>query len=196
MGLNLVTPASEDLITLAEAKEHLIVDDDFTDDDAYIARLIDAMTAKVESETESRFVTQTWDWYLDRFPSRDYMEVPYPPLQSVTSITYLDEQGSTQTFANTDYIVDPYSPIGRIALGEGYSWPGTQSVINAVTVKFVCGYGAAAVVPEGLKHALKLYLSLLYENREPIVTGTIVSRIPDSIDALIWDFKSKVIRFG
>ena len=196
MGLNLVTPASENLITLAEAKKHLNVDDDFTDDDGYIALLIDAMTDKVESETESRFITQTWDWYLDRFPSSAVMEVPYPPLQSVTSTTYLDGQGATQTFDSSYYSVDTYSAVGRIALDEGYSWPGTQSVINAVTIQFICGYGDAADVPEGLKHALKLYLSMLYEYREPVVTGKIVTPIPVAVNTLIWDFKSKVLRFG
>ena len=65
MGLNLVTAASEGVITLAEAKKHLVIDTDFTDDDAYIALLIEAMTARVESETESRLITQTWDWYQE-----------------------------------------------------------------------------------------------------------------------------------
>lgn len=194
LGLTLVTPASESPLTLEEVKAHLIVED--TDDDALIQTYLDAATARIESACEQRFVTQTWDWVLDRFPSKSIMEIPYPPLQSVTSITYTDEQGVAQTLAAANYIVDTDSKPGRIGLEEGESWPGTKSVINVVTVRFVCGYGAASAVPEVAKSAIKLYVGQLYKYREPIIDGTIVAPIPDSIKALIWHLKSEVLRFA
>jgi len=192
MGLSLITPPVGEPITTAEAKEHLIVTE--TDDDSYIAALISAATLKLENDTSRRFLTQTWDYYMDEFPDSDELILPYPPLQSITSIKYLDTNGVEQTFAAADYIVDTYSEEGRIALDEGESWPSTQPVINAVYTRMVVGYGLAASVPEALKHALKLYLSLLYENREPIVMGTIVSKIPDSIGALVSMYR--ILRFA
>lgn len=192
MGLSLITPPVGEPITTAEAKDHLVVG--HTDDDSYIAALISAATLKLENDTSRRFITQTWDYYLDRFPRSAELILPYPPLQSITDIKYLDTAGVEQPFAPADYIVDTYSEEGRIALGEGKSWPSTQPVINAVYIRQIVGYGLAASVPEGLKHALKLYLSLLYENREPIVTGTIVSKIPDSVSALVSIYR--ILRFA
>jgi hypothetical protein len=59
-------------------------------------------------------------------------------------------------------------------------------VTNAVTVKFVAGYGAAAAVPECLKHWLKLRVEHYFDNRGPNVVGSSVIEFPKSyIDGLL-----------
>jgi hypothetical protein len=92
----------------------------------------------------------------------------YPPLQTVDSITYIDQNGAQQTLANTEYIVDNVSEPARITPGYGKTWPATQNQINAVTIAFTCGYASAEAVPRGIVRWMKLRVSTLYENREEV----------------------------
>jgi uncharacterized phiE125 gp8 family phage protein len=135
-------------------------------------------------------ITQTWDLVLDEFPAvtrnNPYaaIKVPLPPLQSVTSVTYLDDNGVSQTLSASLYDVDIKSEPGQVRPAYGESWPTTRDTPQAVTVRFVAGYGAAAAVPALIKLWLRIRLSTLYEHREQFVTGTIVSSLP-GMDAML-----------
>lgn len=179
-------PAAEPLST-AEAKAHLRVD--FTDDDTLIDRLIKAARGRAEVFTRRAFITQTWDMDLDRFPGWQ-IEIPKAPLQSVTQIDYLDSDGVSQTLLSSLYRVDARSKPGRITPVFGEVWPVTRSTTNAVTIRFVAGYGnAGSDVPEDIIQAILLMVGDLYEHREEFITGTIVSRIPRGAEALLHPHK-------
>lgn len=92
--------------------------------------------------------------------------LPYGKLQSVESVSYIDENGVLQTLSNTKYKIDTISEPGRIVPSYGNTWPGTRNEINAVIVDFTCGYGAAADVPQPIKQWMMLRIGALYENRE------------------------------
>ncbi len=52
------------------------------------------------------------------------------------------------------------------------AWPGTYYRPNAVTVRFVCGYGTASTsIPELMRAAIKLLISHFFENREGLNIG-------------------------
>lgn len=145
-----------------------------TTDDPYIRSLITSSREFVERETERALVTQTWEYTLDRFPCSDEpIRLPWPPLQRVVSIDYLDESGNETTLDDARYVVDTGSLYGEISLAYGASWPSTYRQRKAITVRFVAGYGDPADVPEALKAAMKLVLSDLYEHRSSGITGTI-----------------------
>jgi uncharacterized phiE125 gp8 family phage protein len=111
----------------------------------------------VEGYLRRQLMTATWTGYLDRFPSGDTIYVPLPPLQSITSIYYIDSDGDSQLWDAGSYAVDIASGPGRITLAYGESWPDTREQANAVTIVFVAGFGAtAASVPEDITHALRL----------------------------------------
>lgn len=151
-----VAPAT-DPVTLDEAKGHLGVT--ITDDDSRITSLIKAATEWAESFTWRSLVTQTWTAKLDDFPLQDFIELPKAPIQSITSVAYVDGDGDTQTF--TDFTLDASGE--RILLNYGEDWPDTRDIENAVTITFVAGYGAAAAVPESLKASILLYVEALYD---------------------------------
>lgn len=188
MGLVTVTAPEVEPITTDEAKKHLNVE--HTDDDEYIAVLIEAARDQLEVATGRSWVTQTWKLTLDEFPDKEFLELPRPPLQSVTHVKYYDPNGVQQTFSNTSYKVDTASGRGRIILLEGEVWPAIQAELDVIEIEFKAGYGSAEVVPPGLKHLLKIYLGLLYAIREPVVLGTIATKIPHTIERLTWRFKS------
>lgn len=210
MGLSLTTAPDLEPLTLDEAKTHLRVDAGDTSQDALISALIQAARESVESFTRRALVTQTWTMTLDRFPVRSAMvpstsgasvyattsgqasgitgaviRLPYPPLQSVTSITYVDANGATQTLATAEYVVQTDTLPGQIALAYGKYWPTTRSQENAVTITYVAGYGAPSSVPARLRAAMLLILADLYERREATITGTIVAENP-AVQSLLW----------
>ena len=184
-----MTTPTEEPISLAEAKRHLRVD--INDDDVLITMLITAVREYVEEHILRRaLISQTWDYYLDAFPAKDELVIPMPPLQSVTSISYTDENDVTTTFSATNYAVDTVSEPGRVKLKANASWPSVSlAPVNGVVTRFVAGYDAAAAVPQMIKQAMLLTIADLYENRESIVVGTIVQSIPLTAKLLLWPFR-------
>lgn len=148
-------------------------------DDTYISSLITAAREYTEELLSRRFITQTWEFYHDEFPGTDELLLPYPPLQSVTSVIYTDCNGDATEFSSDDYDVDTVSQPGRIVLGYGKSWPtATLRPMNPIKVTMVCGYGAAgSSVPEPIRQFIRIFIAEMYEQREESITGTIVNKL-------------------
>jgi len=138
-----------------------------SDDDEYVKALIKAATNRTEIETGRALVTRTLRLTLDQFPCGRVIELPRPPLIGNVTVKYLDTSGAQVTLSSTNYTVDARSKPGRIILNSSYSWPSVQRNGNAVEIQYDAGYGAAAAVPEDLKHAIKFLVGLWYRNREP-----------------------------
>lgn len=183
MAIRLITPPAAAPITLTEAKTHLRVD--HSADDALISGLILASTGYCEKFTARAFVTQTWELVLDEFPSNEIL-IPLPPLQSVTSVKYDDANGFEQTVSSLEYTVDDVSEPGWVVPSTA-GWPTALfEGINAVRIRFVAGFAPgtdspvdlAANVPQSIKAAILLHIGQLYDQREDIVVGTIVNKVP------------------
>ncbi len=182
----LVTPPAAEPVTLSEAKAHLRVT--ATDDDSSITAQIAAARVWAEDFTQRALITQTWDLKLDAFA--DEMEIPLPPLQSVTSVKYLDADGAEQTLAATEYTVDTAAERGLVRLAYGKAWPATRAQANAVTIRFVAGYAGAAAVPGTIKAACLLVIGELYARREDSIVGTIIEKVPLNAEYLLWPYRS------
>ena len=182
------TPPTVEPISLEEAKLWLRVD--HTEEDDLITELEKSARRSCEAFTRRSFINTTWTLKLDEFPSAecrtslasissarsDEITLPRSPLSSVTSITYTDTDGNTQTVSASNYTVDTGSEPGRVVPAFNAFWPLTRNVINAVSVLHVSGYGAAETsVPSGLKIAIRVLMADLYEERGSFVVGTVVS---------------------
>jgi uncharacterized phiE125 gp8 family phage protein len=174
-----------EVVTVSELKTHCRID--VSDEDTYLEAIILAARQYAENYTWRAFMTQTWRATYDCFPC--VIEVPRPPLQSVTSITYVDDAGDTQTLSASLYQVDTKSQPGRIIPAYGESWPTIRSdTLNAVTVNFVAGYGDDPEdVPAGLRHAVKFLAGHFYENRENVLIGNglTVNVLPMAVESLL-----------
>lgn len=173
-------------VTVAEAKNHLRVD--ISDDDALIGALITAAREMIEERSRRALITQTWRRNLDAWPAIS-LNLPRPPLQSVTSITYTDGDGNTSTVDSSIYSVDTDSQPGRVALAYDQQWPtvATLATLNPIKITYVAGYGdAASDVPQRWKQAILLTVGHWYENREATVTGGgIPKELPLAVESLI-----------
>jgi len=128
-----------------------------------IARLVSAARAYVENYTGTRLITQTLALRSDDWA--DLENLPVAPVQSITSISYVDTDGATQTLAGSVYDARLYGLAPTIVLKFNQVWP-TIQMGSLITVTAVVGYGAAANVPSDLMHALKLLLGDFYQFRE------------------------------
>lgn len=206
MALSLVSGPSVAPITLEECKAHLKVDD--TTDDA----LIDALIAVVLQYLDGQdgilgrgLVTQTWDYTIDRFPpdiiwyndfgywSQEPIMLPLRPVQSISSISYVDSDGATQTYSASNYSLSAdTNSMPRVDLGYSLTWPTTRQQRDAVTVRFIVGYGdVGSDVPEPIRQAMLLMIGHLYENRQTVSVGA-MTEIPFTANALLAPYRTFV----
>ena len=188
MSLTLVTGPSSEPITLEEAKAQLRLDTD--EDDALVVRLIKAARTWVEGQTKKALKAQTWDQTIDwQWPFKDsipWITLEKNPVQSVTSITYVDGSSPNPTLAASDYIAVSREHHSYITPAYGVTWPTLRYVPEAITVRFVAGYSE---VPEPLKHAIAMLVAHWYENREPVIVGTSAANIPLAVEAMISPYR-------
>lgn len=159
---------------------------------SYLDMLIKAVRKDIEKVLARKLITQTWKYYLDRWPGENYIEIPFPPLQSVSSVKYTDSAGTITTLTvTTDYLVDSVSEPGRIVLPYCGTWPmDILYPINPVGIEFICGYGDHGEdVEEPIIQAMLLQVAAMYLNREEI-TDKPVTRLGVVNDLL---FKYRII---
>lgn len=193
MPLKIIVPPEIFPVTLAEAKQHLRVDD--SDNDDKIELCIQAATRYADGPRgflARALITQTWELVLDRFPDFE-MQIPLPPLQEVLSVKYDDTAGDEQTLSADDYSVDNVSEPGWIVPVTS-GWPTILEAINTVRVRFIAGYAPtdgispvnlAENVPQDIKAAILLHVGALYEHRETTVVGSTAVQLPWGAEQLL-----------
>jgi len=163
MSLRLITPPTTEPVSVETAKLFLRVDD--TSDDALITSLIKAAREKGEELSRRAFITQTWEVTMDEWPHELEIELLRPPLQSVTSVKYIDIDDVEHTVDFSTYYAVTKSEPGELVFKTLQSSSLRRE--GAVTVRFVAGYGSAASdVPERIKSAIMSLVAHWYENRE------------------------------
>ena len=143
-------------------------------EDDLIDAIIKAARENVEDITRRQLLTATWDYYLDAWPSENYIKLPFGNLASVTSVSWKDTDGTETTLTvTTDYLVETNGEMcGRIVLPYGESWPsGSLYPSNPIKIRFVCGWTAAASIPSKIRTAVKMVCADLYEHREQQTVG-------------------------
>lgn len=156
---SVTAPDAKEALLLSQVKKDLNVDHE--DDDDYIAELIKTALATAENKTWRALLSQTWDYYLTTFPSGDHViEIPKPPLVSITSIKYQDADDAQQTWDSSEYVVDTDSEPGRVYLATDASWPAAYFKRKAIVIRFVAGYSA---IPEPVKKWMMIWITDAYD---------------------------------
>ncbi len=183
-GLTLHTAPTSEPVSLTEAKKQCEIAESNEAHDPQLLRLVTAARQFVERRLNRQLITATWNLALDRFPyGNEPVLLPMAPLASVTSITYLDGNGDSQTWSSSNYRVSTAREPGRIVPIVGATYPTTYNTTDAITVRFVAGYGAASAVPEGIKAAILLLVNHWFEERSPV--GKAGNEIMFSLEALL-----------
>lgn len=176
-GLTVVTEPTAEPIERADAKLFARVESSVTADDGLFDSLIKSARRAVEAFTGRAIMTQTWDWFIDGAPG-DVLDVPLPPLASVTGIFFTDEDGTEGSAVDSGkYTVD--TARNRIWLNDGEAWGYTSlRSFRATRVRFVAGYGSTAAdaseatpvegdAPADVVTAVRRLVLEAYEGRGP-----------------------------
>lgn len=154
-----IPPASEP-ITLTAAKEQCRIVDTDTSFDSELAGYIAAARDHVERYTGTSLVARTVTANADRFA--DLAHIPVVPLQSVTSIAFVDMSGATQTLGADVYEVRSDELAASAVLKPGQAWPAKQPG-SRITLTAVVGYSA---VPDAIVHAIRLLVANYFADHE------------------------------
>ncbi len=195
MSYSIITPATLKALTVQEVKDYLRVDSDA--EDTLLGVLIDASTQMAESYLGRFLLTTVIEEFYDFFPvyktgvdpfhgDRNIIFLSRGPVQSVASVKYIDGNGDEQTVTASDYRADLVSEPSRIMPNEG--WLGTKDTVNAVIIRYTCGYTQASDVPANIKMAMLLMIGEMYEKRVDSV-----HRLPTASEYLLNPYR--VFRF-
>ena len=162
------TAPSIEPVTTAEVKLVSRIRSTVTTYDTMLANYITAARQAVEKYLGRALITQTLNLYYDNFPcNNEEMILIYSPVRSVSSITYVDTDGVTQTLSASNYRTDLLSITPRITIAYGESWPSIREVTNAIKITYIAGYGDAATdVPAPIKECIKSLCADLFEHPE------------------------------
>jgi uncharacterized phiE125 gp8 family phage protein len=156
-------PATEP-ITVDELKLFARVDSSY--EDTLLTNFIVAARQATEKFLRRALITQTITLEMDWWSSW-VIELPRPPLISVTSVVYVYEDDTTETFSSDNYYVRTNAEPGQVIIKNGSSVPiNTDRFYGGYRITYTAGYGANATdVPQDIRDAIKIWATELYEGR-------------------------------
>jgi len=168
---NIIVPADEEPITLAETKAWCKVT--HTAEDGVFEALIKAATAKAEKFTNRVFIERTFTGFFaglecSKYEKGLFLALRRGPLLSVATIEVTVDE-SQETVSTDDYDVKLTSGYSRIIFNEFDESP--DVIPYPLQVDFTAGYGAAADVPGPIKTAIKEAACYWYSNRGDCAVG-------------------------
>ena len=150
-------------VTMPEVKAHLRIAETNEDHHDSIARLIQVAREEFEGDTNYILSTGTFVYKLDDWPECESILLPVRPVSSITSIQYVDPNGTTQTFSSSNYSLNTTHVLPQIDLAYSSSWPATRVFSNCVTVTFVAGYSLISAIPARAKQACLIKVEQLFD---------------------------------
>lgn len=173
--------AASEPVTLSEAKAQCRVDGD--DENALITGLIAAARDHVEMHCGTPMVSRTVTVKCDGFD--DFSHFPVVPLVAVSSVSYVDSAGGTQTLSAGIYEVRSDGLTASLALKSGQSWPSIQTG-SRVTVTASVGYSA---VPGAVKQSILLLIGQWFDNRADATDKPLIA-MPNAVEALLSNYRA------
>ena len=194
-------PVPTEPVSLADLKQTLRIPLAFTADDADLSLMITTARQRCETIMRRAFINQTWRLSLTNWPGRDYQNwpagmtseigqyyqenyipLPFPPLQTVLTLQYMNSSGQLlymtpanyQVLSGFTYNIFPDFEPGRVVLPFSQIWPTDILMPGApVQITYTCGYpdaptfltafeGAPSVI-----RAINMMCGYWYENKIP-----------------------------
>lgn len=156
------TPDIVDANALPALKRFLRIDGEWADTELEL--LLEQAIASYENRTRSTVFNSTYAMKFHKFPYDGCFHVPYPPLVSVTTITYYDADDVQQTWASTEYDVITDDSPGRVQL----AWEKTLPTFSRdIEVTYVAGNGSDwDSLPKLMQFTLSTLVHSMWHNRD------------------------------
>jgi uncharacterized phiE125 gp8 family phage protein len=207
MPLAVITPPLFEPVSLLDAKRWLLVDEEDTNHDAVINQLIKTMRAYAENRTLRAFIPREYRYSFpahsgyahaccNGYDAPPGIELPFPPGIEVSEVAYVALDGTRTVVDAASYYVNIDSIPALIMPIYGGIWPSSHWGASRVEITYKAGYTAdenteaalQAAIPENVRVWMQARLATLFDNREQIVIGTIVTELQHNFcDGLIDD---------
>ena len=190
MSLVMTSGPALEPISLAEAKAHLRVDG--SAEDPLIQSLIVTSRLHIEAALGLALITQSWSYYLDRWPKAGRLVLPLRPVAAVSHVRLWSDMGLSETLAPSLFLLDGHGMPPRLVALSGTPPLAPGRSVNGIEVAFTAGFGAApSDVPATIRHALLLLVAHWYENREPVEIGAGVNAVPAMVSDLLAPYRRR-----
>jgi uncharacterized phiE125 gp8 family phage protein len=165
-----------------------------------LAGMVSGARQACENFTGRKLITQTLElwaehWYEEGLSRCGRLRLPWAPVSSITSVTYLDTNGAAQTWSSVTgweavLPAGDFAPRAELYPRYGTVLPSIRCRPDSIKVRYVAGYGATfATVPARLRQGMLLLIGEAYKNREVSGEG-IVGDTPISAERAWWPFRS------
>jgi uncharacterized phiE125 gp8 family phage protein len=183
--VQVTTPPSGELVDLDTVRQHCRIDS--MADDNLLAGYLTTARIMAEGYLSRALLTQTLLWTVrpesllrpERSHLRHTLELPRAPVQSIDSVTILDDRGNSTVVAPASlpiapppfagYIADLTLTPARLTIGPDTPLTGgfllRHTRLQHIQVSMIAGYEAAADVPQTTIQAILMTTAFLYEHR-------------------------------
>lgn len=164
---NVIVEPSSEPVTVDELKEFARIDG--SDEDTLLESLIKAVRQAMELYLNRTLITTQYKLLMDYWPGWE-VGLPMPPLQSISSVKLLDEDGTETDYDSDNYFVVTESIPGQLILKNSVSPPFNSNRYKfGYEIKFLAGYGDDSTdVPDAILNAIKQWCTMIYESRAEI----------------------------
>lgn len=184
MTYALITPPSQEALTLADVKAHLRIDHAHEDD--LLQSLIVVAREHLERVTGLALVNQAFRLFLDRWPAAGVIDITRRPVRDVTEIRIYDADGVESTVDLAGHVLDGDAGPARLWVR---SRPAPAQAMNGVEIDFTAGFGEAGTeVPDTLKRAMLVHIAVMYEFRGVVPASQQPAALPEGYDRLVAPF--------
>ena len=165
MSLTTTSAPAVEPVTTAEAKEYLRIDSSDDSQNAILAILIKAARTRVEEYLRRSLITRTYSFEMNGDDMRDRIEIPRPPVQSVTSLTIYEEDSAGVETSYTEAAENWQLVEASYLKHRNDGWE-VNRMDRAGTLVYVAGYGDASTdIPADILMVIFRLLALWYERR-------------------------------
>lgn len=171
MHLKVITQPTSEPIDVQMVKDYLRID--YSDEDFLIQGMSSAARDHAERFLRRSLVPKTYELIVDGF--HEQLALPNPPLISVDNVMVIDDEGNE---TQPTFKVKEREPAILITDYDGS--------VDEMRVEYQAGYNE---LPKSIEQALLLLTSHFYENRETVIVGTSVVKIPFSVESLLYPYK-------
>lgn len=181
-----VTHHNTQIVSTADLKTHLRIT--FSDDDSYIAALEKAAVHRIEEYTNLFLLTSEVVQYGEKFSDLNILYKS--PVQSGGAV-YYKKNGAWVEFDDIEfvYLIKP----ARIYQSEDSTLPEADDIFQAWKATYNVGFSTVGRIPDPLIQAIKIMVADMYENRQSVIVGKIVSEIPKTAEYLMNPYKIQTL---
>lgn len=187
--LEVVTYHATQVVSTADLKTHLRIT--FSDDDTYIAGLERAAVNMIEEYCNIFLLPTTLQQYGQSFSDLNIL-YKSPVTASLPVVSYYSG-GGWNTLAASEYEMVHLIKPARLYPADDSTLPNTDDVFQAWRIKYYAGYASASDIPSALIQAIKITVADMYENRQSVIVGKIVSEIPKTAQYLMNPYKIQTL---